>query len=123
MTKAAKWPEIDPVIKDWVIEYFTKCNKMGRPLRAQPQKPEIDVVKSVVLYMPVWGENESCWVDNEIITVKVFSFYDSPHKYMLITVRTRSGEVEGLFYTTHTLNHQADGDDIEWLERLVRERG
>ena len=122
MIKAAKLPEIAPVIKDWVIEYFTKCNKMGRPLRVQPQKPEIDAVKSVVLYMPVWGENETCWVDNEIITVKVFSFYDSPHKYMLITVRTRSDEVDGLFYTTHTLNHQADGDNIEWLERLVRDR-
>ena len=110
------------MIKDLVIEYFTKCNKMGRPLRAQPQKPEIDAVKSVVLYMPMWGENETCWVDDEIITVKVFSYYDSPHKYMLITVRTRSDEVDGLFYTTNTLNHQADGSNIEWLERMVRER-
>ena len=123
MSGAAKWPKISPVVKDWVIEYFTKCNKMGRPLRAKAQKPEIDAVKSVVLYMPVWGEHETCWVDNEIITVKVFSFYDSPYKHMIVTASTRSDEVDGHCQTVAKITHQADGSDIEWLERLVHERG
>ena len=122
MANAAKWPKIDPVVKDWVIEYFTKCNKMGRPLRAQSVKPDISAVKSIVLYMPVWGENESCWVDNEIIKVQVYTFHDSPHKYMLVEITTRAGETDGHFYTTDVLTHQADGSDIEWLERMVRER-
>lgn len=122
MKTIAKWPVIDPVVKDWIIEYFNKCNKMGRPLKASHIKPEIDIVKSVVLYMPVWGSDETCWVDNEIITIKVFSYRDSPHKYMLVTARRRSCEVDNHYYTCTTVEHQADAGDIEWLERLVRER-
>ena len=97
MKQKSKWPAIDPVFKDWVIDYFAKCNKMGRPLRSEHIKTDIDTVKDAVLYMPVWGPDENCWVDNEFISVKVFSHYDTPNKYMLVTVRTRSNEVDNLF--------------------------
>lgn len=98
MKQTSKWPAIDPVVKDWVIDYFSKCNKMGRPLRSEHIKTDIDTVKDAVLYMPVWGTDENCWVDDEFISVKVFSYYDTPNKYMLVTVRTRSNEVDNRFY-------------------------
>jgi len=123
MKQTSKWPAIDPMFKDRVIDYFSKCSKMGRPLRSEHIKPEIDTVKDAVLYMPVWDHDDTCWVDDEFISVKVFSHYDTPNKYMLLTVSTRSNEVDNLFYTYTTIHHTADAGDVEWLERLVRERG
>lgn len=122
MNQTSKWPAIDPVVKDWVIDYFSKCNKMGRPLRSEHIKTDNENVKDSVLYMPVWGPDENCWVDDEFISVRVFSYYDTPNKGMIVTVMTRSNEVDNLFYTHTTTHHVADAGDAEWLERLVRER-
>jgi hypothetical protein len=120
MKMIAKWPEIDPKIKNRIVEYFDKCNKMGRPLKAERLKPEFGNVASAVLYIPVWGPDETCRVDNEIISVKVFSYRDAPHRCMLVTVRALSGKVGDRYYTCTTVEHQADAGDTEWLDRLVR---
>lgn len=43
MKQTSKWPAIDPMFKDRVIDYFGKCNKMGRPLRSEHIKTDIDI--------------------------------------------------------------------------------
>ena len=44
MKQTSKWPAIDPVFKGRVVDYFSKCNKMGRPLRSEHIKTDIDMV-------------------------------------------------------------------------------
>ena len=45
MKQTSKWPAIDPVFKGRVVDYFSKCNKMGRPLRSEHIKTDIDRVR------------------------------------------------------------------------------
>ena len=113
------WPKLDNDIKHHVIKHFKKCAKAGRPVVKLIDYGMADCVEDAVLFHPNRPVEESSFLDNEYIQVKVYSFKDVPGRRMQVIIRTRGHQDGRAFYSYTEAFHLADATDISWLERLV----
>lgn len=113
------WPKLANEVKHHVIKYFKKCAKAGRPVVKLIDHGMADCVEDAVLFHPNWPVEESSFLDNEYIQVRVYQFKDVPGRRMQVIIRTRGHQDGRTFYSCTEAFHLADATDISWLERLV----
>lgn len=117
--RAPVWPKINSDVKRRVIKHFNKCIKAGRPILKIEETESEYYVKYSILFRSECPENETCFLDNEFIQVRVYEFVDVPGRKMQITIGNRDNQAGRSFFAYNEETYLADAADISWLERLV----